>query len=84
MSEPALVDEHPHPGTVKVMMLMKLRVIVCCKSRRCVLFSSTTLSPAMGSWTSSGPGVKPCGLLITVWVGPSLPWIKRHQHVVRR
>ncbi|MGB0377785.1 MAG: protoheme IX farnesyltransferase, partial [Poseidonia sp.] len=29
MSEPALADEHPHPGTVKVMMqLMKLRVIV--------------------------------------------------------
>ena len=29
MSEPASADDHPHPGTVKVMMqLMKLRVIV--------------------------------------------------------
>ena len=29
MSEPALTDERPHPGTLKVMMqLMKLRVIV--------------------------------------------------------
>ena len=46
MSEPVLAEEHPHPGTVNVMMqLMKLRVIVLLHiTARCAILIHDTFA----------------------------------------